>query len=187
MPIAKTKMRTCGDCGREYQFSIAESYRYSESGLDNVYLRNIETMTCDCGTAVVFRALPTLLRVIAICFAYKPALLRGPEIRFLRSVLGRSSKDFAGVLSLSAEHFSRVENEKDPVSAPIDKIVRCRIVLDLLEIDGFHQLFDLRKFREILDQKLPASDDGLALYLTYAGPYLGVRDERIEFEFKDAA
>lgn len=181
------KARLCGDCGREYRFSISDSYRYTESGLENVYLRNVETMTCECGTAVVLHSLPTLLRVIAFCFAHKPALLKGREIRFVRSVLGHSGKDFAEMLALTPEHFSRVENEREPVSESIDKITRFRIALNLLEVDAFARIFDRKQFRATIDRRLPAPHDGMALYLTYTGPYLGAQDGPLDFEFREAA
>jgi transcriptional regulator with XRE-family HTH domain len=182
------KARVCGECGETYKFSIAEAHHYVESGLANVYLKSVETMTCRCGTAIVLAAVPTLLRVIAFCFAFKPARLKGNELRFIRNVLRRSAKDFANVLSVSPEHLSRVENEAEGVSPVIDKLVRSRIVIDLMDFDGFAALFDLKEFRTLVDGRLPESDNGFELHLEYEGPYLGARKrERLEFEFRAAA
>ena len=183
---AKSK-RDCGACGKQRRYSVADSYRYIESGLDNVILRNVEIVECACGGRAVLRAVPTLLRIVAACFAYKPARLKGREVRFVRSVLGRSSKDFANAISVTPEHLSRVENGQDTVSPAMDKIVRLRLVLELLKVDALAQLFDIDELQTIIDKKLPTDDEGLALYLTYRGPHIGASDEPVEFEFREAA
>jgi hypothetical protein len=186
--MSRTKPRVCPECRQEYKISLAERYRYRESGLDNVYLENVETMSCQCGTAVVLAAVPTLLRVVACCFAFKPARLRGRELRFIRNVLRRSAKDFAEVISFTPEHLSRVENETEGVSALVDKLVRSRIVLELVAGDGAAGLFDLDQFRALVDGKIPEADDSLALFLEYRTSRLGVRKrERVDFEFRAAA
>jgi transcriptional regulator with XRE-family HTH domain len=182
---AKSK-RDCEACGKQRRYSVADSYRYIESGLDNVILRNVDIVECACGGRVVLRAVPTLLRIVAACFAYKPARLKGREVRFVRSVLGRS-KDFADAISVTPEHLSRVENGQDTVSPAMDKIVRLRFVLELLKVDGLAQLFDIDELQTIIDKKLPTDDAGLALYLTYRGPHIGASDEPVEFEFREAA
>jgi hypothetical protein len=145
-------------------------------------------MSCLCGTAVVLAAVPTLLRIVAYCFAFKPARLRGRELRFIRNVLRRSAKDFAKVVSFTPEHLSRVENETEGVSALVDKLVRARIALDLVagEVAAGH--FDLDQFRTLVDGKIPEANNRLALFLEYHGPRIGARKrERFDFEFRAAA
>ena len=186
--MRRTRTRVCPQCRQEYKYSVADRYRYRESGLDNVHLENVETMRCRCGTALVLSSAPALLRIIAGCLAFKPARLRGSELRFIRNVLRRSAKDFANVISFTPEHLSRVENETEGVSALVDKLVRTRIVLDLVDGEGAAGLFDLERFRALVDGKIPEDDDGLALFLEYCRPRVGARKrERVDFEFRAAA
>lgn len=180
---------SCAACGNEYRYSVVDSYRYAESGLENVYLTNVEVVTCKCGESVVIRAQPTLLRILASCFAYKPARIRGPEVRFVRNVLGKKSKDFAKALSITPEALSRIEHAQESLSASLDKLVRARLMLQLVMDHPrlVAQSFDIEQFTHLLDAKLPADDGRLALFLHYVGPYIGAEDPEVEFEFRAAA
>jgi transcriptional regulator with XRE-family HTH domain len=46
------------------------------------------------------------------------------EIRFLRKRLGRKANEFAKELGIEPEHLSRLENGKNPVPEPLDKLIR---------------------------------------------------------------
>lgn len=179
--------KPCPHCGRRGRFSVLDEYQYVESGLENVYLQDVETVSCDCGESVVLKSTPSLLRSIAFCFAYKPAMLRGRELRFIRHVIGRKARDFAQMLSISPEYLSRLENEVQVAGASLDKLVRARLQLALIqdhpEMAG---VFDLKAFEELLDSNLPSDDRHLALYVKTAGSHVK-EHERIEFEFKEAA
>jgi len=184
-----TPQNPCPTCGKSFRYSIADSYRYAESGLANVYLQNVETVSCGCGESLVIRALPTLLRIIAMCMAHKPARLRGQELRFIRQVLSKKAKDFARNLSVTPEHLSRIEQSNDSLSPTLDKLVRSILVLELTsEHPALSRHFDLKRFLALSEQKLPADDASLGLFVKYRGPYLGADDEtELEFEFKEAA
>lgn len=178
--------KICGDCGEGCSSSIKEEYRYVESGLDNVFLEDVEVEACGCGEAVLLRALPTLHRVIAMCFSYKPARLRGREIRFIRSVLGMNSSSYATTVGVRPETLSRIENGREEVSAARDKLIRMRTALELMEHRAFEHAFDLEKLIELVDGPMPESDHGLCLYLRYSGPYLQA-EKPVEFEFRPFA
>lgn len=179
--------KPCPKCGKKSRFSVIDEYHYTESGLENVYLQNVQTLSCECGESVVLTALPSLLRIIAMCFAYKPASLNGREIRFIRHVLRRKALNFAQALSITPEYLSRVENEAAIPGSSLDKLIRTRLLLGLFQAyPEMTEMFDVKEFESVLDRDLPVSDGTLGLYVEYVGPH--VKDhEQIEFEFKQAA
>ncbi len=177
----------CPDCKEKYFHNVVSDYHYSNSGLENVYLQNVEVERCKCGEEPLIRALPTLHKVIAFCFVYKPGRLRGCEIRFIRSALRLKSKDLAEKLSVTASHLSRIESGNDFLGEAADKLMRCRIALEFFEKGLFSQLFDGKALQELVDSRLPENKGRLALFLTYKGPYLHAAVDPVEFEFKEAA
>ena len=125
--------------------------------------------------------------VIAFCRTYKPARLRGAEVRFIRSVLAKSAKDFANCLSVTPEHLSRIENERERMSERLDKLVRARAALYFVEAEALRGLFNLQELQTLLDGALPASDNPLALILPYSGLCVGENPEPVQFEFRPPA
>ncbi len=114
----------CHACGAEMTCRLGE-HHYTESGLDSVFLADVELWECLCGEkAVGIPALPELHRVIGEALARKPALLTGPEIRFLRKNLGLASKDFADLLGVDKATVSRWENGKQVPDRPTDRFIR---------------------------------------------------------------
>jgi YgiT-type zinc finger domain-containing protein len=77
----------CPKCGQVIESKIG-NYRYKESGLDNVYLRNILVYECSCGVSYpsIFR-IGRLNELIAETLLEKQTLLSGKEIKFLRKSL----------------------------------------------------------------------------------------------------
>src|SRR5215813_13342470 len=90
----------CDVCGTPTVVRSGQSYHYTESGWDNVYLENIELRVCeDCGT--VSPRIPRILQLhetIAKAIVSKPQPLTGAEIRFLRKQLRLKAKEFAAYL-----------------------------------------------------------------------------------------
>lgn len=115
----------CLECGGPLRLVLRE-YRFAESGLDNVVLKNIEVLVCDqCKTETPrLPRLNDLMRTIALGLITKPYKLEGQEIRFLRKFLGLSNEEFAAILDVDKSHLSRVENGATPVSATADRLVR---------------------------------------------------------------
>lgn len=54
----------------------------------------------------------------------QPSPLTGQEIKFLRKQLGKKSADFALILDVSPETYSRWENEKQSPSPMADRLIR---------------------------------------------------------------
>lgn len=86
-------------------------YHYVGTGLPNVWLVGVEYRVNEKGEqSADIPCLPALHDALAEALLYKRAALTGDELRFLRKRLGRSSKDFAALIGLTSEQYSRVEN-----------------------------------------------------------------------------
>lgn len=118
----------CPEC-RTAMKAGPETYKYTESGLDNVTLVGVEVRRCpQCGEVeLIIPKIDELHGVLAKAFAGKPGPLTGKEIRFLRSYLGFSGTDFAAAIGASKELVSRWENDKRPMSKTHDRFLRLMI------------------------------------------------------------
>jgi len=115
----------CGACGGELK-TVGTTHRYVGSGLSNVVLHDVAVRKCrKCGEEEV--AIPNLSglhRCIALLLVTRKSALLAAELRFLRQYLGRSSKDFAKILGVTAETLSRWENAKWDIPPVADRVVR---------------------------------------------------------------
>lgn len=114
----------CPKCGQAIESKIT-NYRYKESGLDNVYLKNIPVYECSCGASYpsIFR-IGRLNELIAETLLEKQTLLSGKEIKFLRKSLYLSSKEFSSDLGLNKTTLSKWENEHQQHSEINDRLIR---------------------------------------------------------------
>ncbi len=114
----------CPNCRREMDYSVGE-HHYTECGLENVYLRDVEIWRCPCGEEVVsIPAMPELHRLIAQWLIRKQDLLTGAEIRFLRKSMGLPAKEFAAVVGVEPSTVSRWENGKQSPDRANDRLIR---------------------------------------------------------------
>lgn len=121
----KRKQQVCRECGGNARI-VREDYRFTESGLDNVFLRGIEVVVCAKCKSESPR-IPNhddLMRTIAVALIDKPFELGGDEVRFLRKYLGEGSISFARMLGIDRSHLSRVENGAMAISKQTDRLVR---------------------------------------------------------------
>jgi putative transcriptional regulator len=120
----------CDSCGGAMT-SKRERHAYTESGLANVVLENVEVRRCSkCDEVeVVIPRIEQLHRAIATALVHKPSRLSGAEMRFLRKEIGFSAADFAARMGVDPSTVSRWENDKDPVGALADRLVRLMVVL----------------------------------------------------------
>jgi hypothetical protein len=146
--------RNCSSCGKPYTTSVRDRVPYTDSGLDHVYLRNVTVEECGCATHLVLPAPKALHRYIALALVTKPALLTGPELRFLRLTLQRKAKDFADEVSISAEQLSRVENGHEPVSEALDKLTRRAVVWRLSRAWNLDRYLDHETFERVMSGRL---------------------------------
>lgn len=138
----------CPECHKAEMVSRRENHHYVESGLPNVVLLGVELRVCPaCGEEErVMPRLAQLHRVIAEAVAEKTARLTGAEIRFLRKHLGWSAEAFAGVIGVRPETVSRWENEKEPMGATSERLLRL-MALRLKPVESYpnERLADVAK------------------------------------------
>ncbi|WDP92435.1 MAG: helix-turn-helix domain-containing protein [Desulfobacter sp.] len=114
----------CHKCNKEMTAS-KEVYHYTESGLDNVYLCNVDIYKCECGEEVA--SIPSLIEVgaaIGLCLIKKRTYLNGEELKFLRKNAGLNAKSFAEFIGVNKSTFSRWENNKQSIDKSNDRLVR---------------------------------------------------------------
>ncbi len=136
----------------EREATINNSYRYSLSGLKNVYLAGIIVRKCQkCGIeSPIIPRMVELHDVIGQILINKPGLLNGDEIRFLRKNAGFSAKEFSELVGVNNSHLSRIENGKTAsLGASADKLVRA-----IAEMDSGSVVKNNKRARDILLQKV---------------------------------
>ncbi len=122
----------CYECGTEVE-GQRENYRYVESGLKSVVLRNILVFRCkQCGAVVPQITAATELHCrIAVHLLTKETRLAGEEVRFLRKAVGYSATEFAKMLGTSKAIVSRWENHST-LGQESDRLVRLICVNKML-------------------------------------------------------
>ena len=120
----------CPQCGAMSQRKIG-SHKYTESGLDNVYLENIPVYECSCGASLpsIFR-LHRLHELIALTLIEKPSLLNGNEVKFLRKNLRLPSNVFANKLGVGKTTLSKWENDAQNHSEGYDRLIRSIFIIE---------------------------------------------------------
>ena len=117
----------CVNCGSEMKAATG-THRYTESGLSNVILVNVETRACqECGEReVVIPKIEKLHRMIARTIVREQGQLGPAHVRFLRKWLGFASTDFALIMGVRPETVSRWENKDAayPLSPQADRLLR---------------------------------------------------------------
>ena len=115
----------CRDSRVERFATEDEPFHFVDSGLPNVYLIGIRYFTCDCGSvAAEIPAVKQLMQLIARDLVEGHQSLTGAEVRFLRKRLGRKATEFSKELGIEPETLSRLETEKQPLTEPMDKLIR---------------------------------------------------------------
>src|SRR5262249_19923862 len=127
----------CEKCGGE---TVIERgiYHYTESGLDNVYLSNLEMRVCkSCGSVTprIYR-MNELHATIGRAVALKDSPLTGAEVRYLRKHLGMKSKEWAALLHADVSTVSRWESGEQKIGPQSDALIRAIYFLTLAEKQG---------------------------------------------------
>ena len=114
----------CSLCGGEMAEKIG-THHMTESGLDNVYLVGARMWDCPCGENVVeIGPLAQITKAIATALLNKPALLTGPEIRFLRKSLGFKQEKLAQIMGVDNVAVSRWESATRKITPGHDRELR---------------------------------------------------------------
>ncbi|MEO8704858.1 MAG: hypothetical protein ABI867_32700 [Kofleriaceae bacterium] len=105
-------------------------HRYTESGLDNVILRNVTKHTCEsCGAQrVLIPGMTKMHHAIAKAIAEKPARLSPAEVGFLRDHLELSNREFADLMGVTQEQTSRWTGS-EPIGVPAERFLRMMAIL----------------------------------------------------------
>ena len=121
----------CSDCGSVARVERG-TYRFRESGLDNVVLKGIETIKCPaCGNEdPILPNLDGLLRVLAVALMNNKLPLSGTEVRYLRKYLGMSGEQFARILHTDKSTLSKWETGAVNIGSKSDLLIRA-VVLNL--------------------------------------------------------
>jgi putative zinc finger/helix-turn-helix YgiT family protein len=116
----------CDICNTETKVTKEEKYKYTLSGLDNLYLKNIKVERCKkCDLDVPY--IPKIIRLhdtIARAIVLKSTLLKGEEMRFLRKNLLIKAQDWAKLLRKDVATISRAEKDGNVLNKDLDLLVR---------------------------------------------------------------
>ena len=125
-------------------------YRYTESGLKNVWLTNGYTIKdTPYGKAVSIQDIEGLHRAIGSIIARRPKLT-GPELRFLRKEMGMSQKGMADLVGTSEQTVSLWER-RGAIPKAAERLIKLAY-LETIAKEGSNV-----KIKEIID-RLNASD-----------------------------
>src|SRR6266849_8348093 len=115
----------CTNCG-EHLAIERRNYRYAESGISNVILRDIEVADCPkCGSSeVIIPKMAKIHRAIAQALTNSPARLTGEYLRFLRKHLGMSGDQLGRYLHTDRTKISKWERGEDRIGPATDRLVR---------------------------------------------------------------
>ncbi|MCI0389759.1 MAG: type II toxin-antitoxin system MqsA family antitoxin [Acidobacteria bacterium] len=127
----------CGRCRGETRLKRGV-YQYTESGLDNVYLQNVELRVCEACGAVTPRInrIKELHAHIGRAIALKTGSLSGAEARYLRKHLGLKGREWAELLHVNVATLSRWEGEEQDIGSQSDLLIRALYFLMLAERQG---------------------------------------------------
>jgi putative zinc finger/helix-turn-helix YgiT family protein len=123
--MAEKQIRSCPNCKSGMICEEEKNYHYTESGLEDVYIDDINVFKCECGEQIVsIPAMPELHNLIAKNLIKKPALLNSNEIRFLRKNMGLTATKLAEYLGVDIASISRWENDSQSISKAHDRLIR---------------------------------------------------------------
>jgi putative transcriptional regulator len=116
-------------------------YRYTESGLDNVYLANGFEFADD-GKTVIIRDIDGLQTAIGRALAKQQRRLTGEEFRFLRSELLFSQASLAKVLGVKELTIGRWERGESEIPVSTEATVRTMFLESLGERKRMKELLE---------------------------------------------
>lgn len=116
----------CPNCGSKDVLINRGEHKFTESGLDNIILKNVEIEKCNtCGEKVVFIPKPKqLLKIIGEQIILNPNRLSSSEIKFLRKNIYLKINEFAKIMGVNRATVSRWENKHCTPTGPEDRLIR---------------------------------------------------------------
>lgn len=128
----------CDLCKGETTIERNQRYHYTECGLDNVYLENIDMRVCQaCGErSPIIPRITELHATIGQAVALQNVPMAGKEARFLRQHLGLKAKEWAAFLHIDTATLSRWENGGQMIGPQADSLMRLMYFYLLAEKQG---------------------------------------------------
>lgn len=118
-------------------------YRYTECGLDNVFLEGVDVQQDDHGEEVYsIENILSLHKMIAHAIISRRSGLAGPELRFLRSEMGLTQEELAKRLSCTRVTISRWERDEETINFNAELIVKL-LAAEKLDIDSDMTIEDM--------------------------------------------
>jgi transcriptional regulator with XRE-family HTH domain len=100
-------------------------YEYRASGLDNVVLIGIQPVIDDEGDAcVVIKNVNGLNKAIAEAIVNCHRSVSGKELRFLRTLMGKTQAELAGDVNKDTQSVGRWERGEHPIDANAEALIR---------------------------------------------------------------
>lgn len=144
----------CHVCNAEMEAS-KEQYHYTESGLDNIYLDNINVYNCQCGEFCAnIPEIIELQSVIGKLIVQKTTPLNGKDIVFLRKNIGFSAVKFAENIGIDKSTLSRWENNNQSLSKSNDRFIRL-LYATVKGLPSEDIIYLLEKAAKDFDKKAP--------------------------------
>lgn len=112
-------------------------YKYTDSGLDNIYLENgYHKKETPYGIAVSIEDIDGLHRAIGRWLVNIPKPLSGKEFRFLRHELDLSQKKLGRLMGMSEQSIARWEKKTNrPIDPIADRLIRI-IYIEFVDKNG---------------------------------------------------
>ncbi len=100
-------------------------YRYTECGLDNVFIEGIEAGVDDDGDEVLYiPAVNALHKTIARGIVESESGVTGQELRFLRTMMGLTQAELAKHVHHDAQSVARWEKNRTPIQPASEIVIR---------------------------------------------------------------
>jgi len=115
-----------------------DAYRYTESGLDNVFIRGVNIHGDDAGEeCITIPNVNELHKAIAHGIVHRPSSMTGKELRYLRTEMGMTQAELAAMVHREALAVSRWERGEVPLDSNAEALVRLYAMqtLDIPEAD----------------------------------------------------
>ena len=145
----------CPICKQEGRIYIGK-HHYTESGLQNVWLKGVEIFECKCGEKFAFiPCSQELHKLIAKILLQKKDQLSGSEIRFLRKHMGLKAKDFAKRIGVMNVTVSRWEREETIPPKTIDRLIRYFYAAEMNLLEMAPKIKEIKFRKHKKGQKTP--------------------------------
>lgn len=105
------------------------NYRYTECGLENVFIEGVSFVRDDKGEAVIrIPNINGLHNAIAVGIVRRKAMMSGREMRFLRSEMGMTQAELAEMIHREPLTISRWERGETDIDANAETLIRLQAI-----------------------------------------------------------